>query len=89
MLVVLAAAAATSTKRFGGNKAFIASVFDTYRRADGEENWTEFGKQLIAPHLNGRLRLARADLVPAMQRELVDRSQLTYENATFHFVEVP
>jgi len=86
---VLMAAADPRTKRFGDNKAFIASVFDTYRRKHDGESFADFGSRLVRAHLEGALRLARADLVPAMDRDLVDRSELTYENATFHFLEVP
>ena len=38
-------------------------------------------------HRQGELRLARADLVAAMDPELVARSEIGYLNATFHFVE--
>ncbi len=86
---VLAAASDPRTKRFGDNKAFIASVFDSYKRQHDGESFREFGSRLVEAHLEGALRLARADLVPAMDRELVDRSELNYENATFHFLEVP
>lgn len=85
----LAAAADPRTERFGDNKAFIASVFETYKRRNNKASFEEFGSALVKAHLDGALRLARADLVPAMDRELVGRSELTYENATFHFLEVP
>lgn len=48
----------------------------------------DFKAKLVAAHREGALRLARADLVAAMDEGLVARSETTYLNATFHFVEV-
>jgi hypothetical protein len=86
---VLDAASDPRTKRFGDHKAFIASVFETYKNKHDGQDWDRFGRRLLEAHLRGALRLARADLVPAMDRQLIDQSELTYENATFHFLEVP
>lgn len=83
------AAVAPETARFGDKKAFIASVFDTYSRRTGHADWAAFQHGLLEAHRAGQLRLARADLIPAMDRTLVDRSELSYQNATFHFVELP
>lgn len=85
---VLRAACDPRTTLFGDRKAYLASVFEVYCEQHGHESWERFGARLIEAHQNGELRLARADLVPAMDRRLVDRSELSYENATFHFVEV-
>lgn len=76
------------TIKFGDRKAFIASVYDTYNSMFEPMSRNDFDAALIQNHLDGDIRMARADLVPAMDRNLVDRSEIPYQNATFHFIEV-
>jgi len=53
----------------------------------------EFKRWLIDQHRQGRLVLARADLIAAMPYDLVRRSEaeteVAYSGATFHFVVDP
>ena len=85
----LRAARHPDTRRFG-EKAFVASVFDTYRSltAGPALPWADFASQLLQAHLDGRIRLARADLVTAMDPNLVERSEIRHETATFHFIDL-
>ena len=84
-----AAYAAEETVKFGAQKAFIASVFDTICNTAGIDDWPHFREQLLRAHKAGHIRLSRADLVPALDRDLVQRSEIRYQNATFHFMELP
>lgn len=73
---------------FGDRKAFICTVLEAWfmdspatcpRRA-------EFGPLLFAAHQAGLLVLTRADLVGAMDQELVEWSEVKVPGATFHFI---
>lgn len=70
-------AAATGT-RFGDRKVFLSSIVDlsdpTTRRV------------LSAMQRDGMIELARADLVAAMDPELVKASELKVRGATYHFL---
>ena len=87
--VILEAARATPHK-FGTRKVFIAGVADELVARFGPDDPAAFRRQLDAMllELNRRelIRLVRADLVPVMDFDLVQRSELTHMNATFHFV---
>lgn len=72
-----------------GRKSFLASVFELYRTSGGNLERGAWNDALIEAHRAGHLRLSRADLVPAMDREMVDASEVCYGNATFHFVQLP
>lgn len=87
---VVAAARRPETQKFGEQKAFLASVFDTYRSLLTNEqlDWPEFGRRLVAAHVDGHICLARADLVTAMDSSLVERSELRHETETFHFIDL-
>lgn len=85
---VLAFARSEDVVLFGDRKAFITTVLEAWylaspatcpRRAD-------FGALLVAAHQAQHLTLARADLVSAMDPELVKYSEVKADGATFHFV---
>lgn len=76
--------------RAGPRKAFISSVWASMRRASPDEvpPLDTFKARLVEASRMGLIRLARADLVRAMDPVLVAESETTYLNATFHFVEI-
>jgi hypothetical protein len=87
---VLAAARATRDGWFGDRKVFAAPVWRELRR---DSRWAElalddFKARLVAAHRAGALVLARADLVAAMDPELVAASEIAVDGATFHFLVV-
>lgn len=85
--LVQAVAASPNVKRFH-DRAYIASVFD-HMPADSRgklRSLDQFKSILLELHRKGLLRLTRADLVAAMDRDLVERSEARYHGATFHFV---
>ena len=77
-------------RRFGDNKVFISHVWNSL------QNDTDFYimdlaafKQRLAESNNARLLdLSRADLVQAMDPDDVRLSEVTYLNATFHFIRI-
>jgi hypothetical protein len=74
--------------RFGDRKVFVSALWDRV----GDElgiSLAEFKRWLVAQHQAGALRLARADLVAAMDPELVERSEIRDRIAEFHFVVDP
>jgi len=74
--------------RFHDNKVFIAPLW----RATQEEpsfprlSLPEFKQRLVEANSQNLLHLSRADLVSAMEPQLVAESETTHLNATFHFV---
>lgn len=89
---VLAAAAHAARGRFGDRKVFVSAIWDQLR---GDPRWAarwsavsldELKRRLVAAHRAGELVLARADLVAAMDPELVSASEIAADGATFHFV---
>ncbi len=85
-----AAAEKCPTGRFGDDKVFIIHVWNTLQSHD-EFRGTDLAgfKQRLAEANNARLLdLSRADLVQAMDPEDVRRSEVTYDNATFHFIRL-
>jgi hypothetical protein len=81
-------ATATRDGVFGDRKVFIASVWNELRR---RPSWAalsldEFKTRLLAAHRSGDLALARADLVAAMDPELVAASETLTDGASFHFI---
>jgi hypothetical protein len=74
--------------RFHGNKVFIAALW----RASQQEpslrhiSMPEFKRRLVEANAQHLLHLSRADLVQAMDPQLVAESETVYLNATFHFV---
>ena len=73
---------------FGDRKVFIAAVWNGLRRAPAWSSLTldDFKARLVAAHRAGDLSLARADLVAAMDPELVAASETTTDGASFHFI---
>jgi len=81
-------AAQIHTGRFGPHLLFIAPLRDAWCEAYQDADREDFTAQLLAAHRRGLLRLARADLVPAMDRSLVSDSEILYQGAEFHFLHV-
>lgn len=74
--------------RFHDNKVFIAAL---WRTTQGEPNFPrlslpDFKQRLVEANSQNLLHLSRADLVQAMDPQLVADSETVYLNATFHFV---
>jgi len=87
---VKAAARACPTGRYGDNKVFIAHV---WRRLQADPDFAGMDldtfKDRLAEANNARLLdLGRADLVQALDPDDVRQSELSYLNATFHFVRI-
>ena len=87
---VVTAARACPTGRHGDSKVFIVHVWRMLRD-DPEFRGTDFPtfKQRLAEANNARLLdLSRADLVQAMDPEDVQLSEVSYLNASFHFIRI-
>jgi hypothetical protein len=85
---VLRAAGSTHDGWFGERKVFVSAVWRQLRR---NPSWSAltlpaFKERLVAAHRAGELTLARADLVAAMDPELVAASEITADGASFHFL---
>ena len=89
--VVLKAARVTQSQGgegcFGRSKVFISAIWNTGIGWDMTES--EFKANLVESHRYGFLRLSRADLTPAMDPELVRRSECKYMSAEWHLMSVP
>jgi hypothetical protein len=74
--------------RFHDNKVFIAALWRTTQREPKFPRLSlpEFKNRLVEANSHNLLHLSRADLVQAMNPQLVADSETTYLNATFHFV---
>jgi len=86
---VLSAAGATPPDGwFGDRKVFVAAAWHELRKLPRWSALTldELKHRLIAAHRAGELALARADLVAAMDPELVAASEITTDGASFHFI---
>jgi hypothetical protein len=73
---------------FGDRKVFISEVWRELRRDPAYASLTldEFKGHLLSAHRAGQLVLARADLVAAMNPELVAASETVSDGASFHFI---
>lgn len=74
--------------RFGDRKVFVSAIWDV-ASADpeiGDMGEREFKRRLVAAHQAQRITLSRADLVSAMPPDLVRKSEIIADGATFHFV---
>lgn len=86
---VLALAVGSSPRdRFHDNKVFIVAL---WRASQGEPSFPrlslpEFKQLLVEANSRNLLHLSRADLVQAMDPQLVADSKTAHLNATFHFV---
>jgi hypothetical protein len=78
----------TTNGVFGDRKVFISAVWDELRRHRAWVALTldEFKAKLLRAHRDGDLVLARADLVAAMNPDLVAASETTTDGASFHFI---
>jgi hypothetical protein len=87
---VLAAARHCQSGRYGDNKVFVAHVWTALQHDPGfEEMDLDAFKARLAEANNARLLdLSRADLVQAMNPQDVQNSEVSYMNATFHFIRV-
>ncbi len=74
--------------RFGDRKIFISELF---RQVEPQVGMTlpQFKRWLIDRHMAQDLVLARADLVAAMDPELVSESHIKNDISDFHFVRDP
>jgi hypothetical protein len=82
------AANSPARDRFHDNKVFIAPLWRSSQRELGFPRLSllEFKRLLVEANSQNLLHLSRADLVQAMDPQLVADSETTYLNATFHFV---
>jgi hypothetical protein len=73
---------------FGDRKVFVSAVWHELRRTPRWSAVTldELKARLVAAHRAGELALARADLVAAMDPELVAASEIITDGASFHFI---
>jgi hypothetical protein len=87
---VLAAAHRCQSGRYGDNKVFIAHVWTALQHDPGFDGMDLAAfKTRLAEANNARLLdLSRADLVQAMNPQDVQLSEVSYLNATFHFIRV-
>lgn len=74
----LRSAARSRGVRFGPHKVFLSSIVDTHDPTTR--------RVLLALHRDGLIKLARADLVAAMDPRLVQASEIQTAGATFHFL---
>jgi hypothetical protein len=84
----LRAAEGPDARQFGPNKVFIGSVWRALA-ADpelAELDEAAFKRQLVEAHRRGLVILSRADLVAAMDPSEVAASEITHQNATYHFI---
>jgi hypothetical protein len=74
--------------RFHDNKVFIAALWraSQQERSFPRLSLPEFKQRLIEANAQHLLHLSRADLVQAMDPQLVAESETPYLNAAFHFV---
>jgi hypothetical protein len=88
--VVQAAADREQDGRFGSRKVFIAAAWRRLREAAAADmDLDTFKRHLVDANRADLLALHRADLVPLMDPAEVRASEITYGNATFHFIESP
>ena len=76
--------------RFGRGLVFIADLFEAFaaRHPGAVADLDAFKQRLLELARSGDLSLVRADLVEAMDQDLVRRSEIRDLHATFHFVRV-
>jgi hypothetical protein len=76
--------------RFHDNKVFIVALWRASQREPSLQRFSlsEFKRRLIEANAQQLLHLSRADLVQAMDPQLVSDSEIVHQNATFHFVLV-
>lgn len=72
-----------------GDKVYIASAWKRGRGQLGKMTLTEFKRWLIDQNRMNHLILARADLPDAMNRKLVEESEIRSLGSTFHMIIDP
>jgi hypothetical protein len=87
---VRAAAVDCPVGRFGRGLVFVADLFEAFaaRHPGGVADLAAFKQRLLDAGRSGLLSLVRADLVEAMDPQIVRRSEIRDLHATFHFVRV-
>jgi hypothetical protein len=82
------AAREPKARRFGPDKVFIASVWESLARDPELRPLGEAGFKhlLVEAHRRGLLALSRADMVAAMDPEDVAASETRHLSATYHFI---
>jgi len=82
------AASSPPQDRFHDNKVFIAALWWASQHEPSLQHFSlpEFKQRLVEANTKNLLHLSRADLVQAMDPQLVADSETVYLNATFHFV---
>jgi hypothetical protein len=70
------------------DKVYIAAIWDAIGDQLGM-SLPEFKRWLLEQNRRGSLALARGDLVGAMNRQMLSRSEIQDRGATFHFVMDP
>lgn len=82
------AASSPPHDRFHDNKVFIVALWRASQREPSLQHFSlpEFKQRLIEANSRNLLHLSRADLVQAMDPQLVADSETVHLNATFHFV---
>lgn len=86
--VARAAAAVPRAERFGDRKAFIVDVHRQLRANGVDISLEDLKQELIRMQHDHNVKLARADLVAAMDRKKVAASETKADGAAFHFVVV-
>jgi hypothetical protein len=81
---------ASAGRSFGEDKVFIGDAYDEARKRGYRGALDDFKRELVAEHFAGRLKLARADLVGAMDPATVMRSEVPKtglgQGSDFHFI---
>ena len=87
---VQAAAENCTSGRFGNNKVFVIHVWRALQNdaAFNEMDLAAFKRHLAEANNARLLDLSRADLVQAMDPDDVRLSEVSYLNATFHFIRI-
>ena len=77
---------------FGTNKVYLRPLFEAYSRmyprAEASRSWDGFAGMLVRANRERLLTLSRADLVEAMNPDLVWPSEVRSTGATWHFLLV-
>jgi hypothetical protein len=87
---VQALADATQAGRYGDERVFIAAVWRAAQTGPAalDGSLSAFKARLVEANRASLLRLHRADLVGAMDEQLVRDSETRHLNAIFHFIEI-
>lgn len=81
-----AASSVDQTGRFGPDKVFIDAAYREAQKQGFDGVRDDFKRELLSAHQAGTMTLSRADLVEAMDPDLVRRSKTSIGVADFHFI---